>query len=42
LDREIVDYGLDASDLGGVGRGKGASGVAADGAGEGGDAVLDR
>jgi hypothetical protein len=42
LNREIVDYGSDAGDLGGVGGGKGAGSFAADVAVEGGDAVLNR
>ncbi len=41
LDGQVVDHGFDAGDLGGVGGGERAGGFAADGAVEGGDAVLD-
>ena len=40
LHGEVVDYGLDAGDLCGVSGGEGTGGFAADGAGEGGDPVL--
>jgi hypothetical protein len=41
LNGEIVDYGLDAWDLCGVGCGEGAGGFVTDRAGQGGDAILD-
>jgi hypothetical protein len=42
LDGQVIDYGLDAWNLCGVGGGEGARGFAADRAVEGGDLLLDR
>ena len=42
MNSQVVDYGLDAWDLGGVICGKGAGGFAGDGSVERGDLFLDR
>jgi hypothetical protein len=42
LDGQVIDDGLDAWNLRGVGCGEGARGFTADGAVEGGDLLLDR